>query len=487
MSLVRNQDVFYELGVRHVLKGAGTIMILDEKESGIPFDLTTYRVIKFSSDVSGIGYLSNELRSFISEFEAGEVKSRDNLVHDILPELPMNVLATAQGSEEAQLRTEIQKLQRQVQGYVDRYGLLRSDAVTESPVELTRRALEEAQKGNLPSILVEEAVKSAKEGEYKSFLETVVRILEIKTTRPSLGALMRLMSAAETLDLNSVTEAILDHASSLYPTQREFRLIRLGRFSNSDDPGRREMAREELKKDLGIKMDGDDVELERPLARSDFAAFSVMLDTYIHDGLHEQSFRLVSKLYELYPNKSIVLRNMGRVLQERGDEPAALEQYIAAVNAPDADDTASVWLGNELHNRERHVDAIEAYSQACLRDPDDAANFAHLAEEISWAIVGEVSDLENHFRKLPDALNNHETFAYAIQAAIACGQLKAETAERLRTACNRMETDLEAIIAEVQDDSKMAIRSTRIEFAQKIRSQVLSSNDTKDKTEPEER
>lgn len=471
-----NANVFYELGVRHVLRGTGTIMILDERETSIPFDVTTYRVIKFRSDMEGIGILSTELKVFVSQFEAGTVNSRDNLVHDLLPGLPVNALATAEGSQEGALRGEIQSLRKQLQAYAKRFGELEESDLKEDPTSVLHQALLEAEEGNLPSLLVDRAEKFADAGEHKEFLETIVRIIELKTSRPSPKAFMRLMAAAQGLDLTTVLEALLDKAHSLYPTNREVRLIRLSTFAHSEDPRRRQTAREELTKYLGLTIGKDTVKLGRTLSRTDFRTFGVMLDAYHRDNLHDDAFRLAAKLTEEYSGKAVLLRNLGRAYEKIGNDTEALRYFVEAAIAPDADDTAGVWLGNELHNRERHVDAAEAYTLACVRDPNDGGNFAHLAEEVSWAIMEGESGTQLARRQLPARLRNAEEVAAVVTAAIGCGQMPGDTVERLRSACKRVGLDFEEIVVNVQQsgDPSLVSRRARIDLAQRAREDLKS-------------
>nr|MDT0665238.1 hypothetical protein [Micromonospora sp. DSM 115978] len=119
-----NPNVFYELGVRHSLCGYGTIMILDEaQEDAVPFDLGDYRVLKFSSDMFGLGRLRQGLDDFIkgiTENEAGS--TRDNPVHAFLPSLPVNALTASTGSEQGRLRQQLVEVTRDLEMYRRRYG-----------------------------------------------------------------------------------------------------------------------------------------------------------------------------------------------------------------------------------------------------------------------------------------------------------------------------------------------------------------------------
>jgi len=79
----KNPNVFYELGVRHVLFKCGTIQILEEGES-LPFDIANYKVIYYSSELDGPERFKKELEIRIKAFERMNKERPDNPVHDIL-------------------------------------------------------------------------------------------------------------------------------------------------------------------------------------------------------------------------------------------------------------------------------------------------------------------------------------------------------------------------------------------------------------------
>src|ERR1035437_2086613 len=61
-----NPNVFYELGVRHSLRGKGTVLIVDEvRTPDVPFDLGAYRVIKFRAELTGLAKLRAALDSYL--------------------------------------------------------------------------------------------------------------------------------------------------------------------------------------------------------------------------------------------------------------------------------------------------------------------------------------------------------------------------------------------------------------------------------------
>ena len=62
-----NPNVFYELGIAHSFKDAQNILLLKQKESKIPFDLTHLTYIEYTSD--NLRFLTATIKNFIRENE----------------------------------------------------------------------------------------------------------------------------------------------------------------------------------------------------------------------------------------------------------------------------------------------------------------------------------------------------------------------------------------------------------------------------------
>jgi len=58
----KNPNVFYELGIAHMLKRKQTIMITHEEFEGIPFDISHFRIIKYEDTISGKTKYEAQLR-----------------------------------------------------------------------------------------------------------------------------------------------------------------------------------------------------------------------------------------------------------------------------------------------------------------------------------------------------------------------------------------------------------------------------------------
>lgn len=473
-----NPNVFYELGVRHTLRGSGTIMIMDETSTEIPFDISTYRVIKFRSDVAGIGKLRQHLESYIETITSNSQDFRDNPVHDWLPSLPMDLVESSNGSVEENLKIQLASLKSDLSEYKKKYGNVEAHESLEAPSTIIRQAIREAEEGALPALLVDEAILSAQEKNVPKFLELSLRAIELKSSRLSIRQVVNLMSAAESLDLASVKEALLDHAQALFPTRPEIRLMQLQTFAHSEDPARREHARREFASDLGMSEESDGtISFAKRLSELDIKSLSIMLDAYHRDSLNEMALKIGTAANESHPNNSILLRNLGRAHEKLGHEQLSLDLYTAAVFAPDSDDTAAVWLGSELHNRSRHVDAAEAYTLGCLRDPDDADIFIHLLDELSWCKRELESGIINSNRSLSKDLDLDSWIRGCIAAALSCGNISGEDAERFKSAAQRAEVSIDEIVETLRHEPNdlPTTRLQRTNFVKVMRREIGSS------------
>jgi tetratricopeptide (TPR) repeat protein len=431
-----NPNVFYELGVRHSLRGQGTIMfMMEEPNSVIPFDIGHYRVISYRNDISGLGKLRRALEAFVDGSNEADDATRDNPVHDSLPSLPVNAFKAAQGSAEGALREELAKHQRRVREYEKKYGPIDGSGGSSgtSPIDVIASALSEARAGSLVSDLMAQADDALKRRDARAFLEVVARVVQKQTSRPSVDQIVQLVGGAKNLGLEDVAGALLTHAREYYPKERKLRMIQLELFAHSGDPANRERARQELMAEIGVAVSGEGVRVPERMAREHAAELGIMLDTFHRDGMDAQALEILEAVAQKFPDNCIIVRNYGRALERVGRDAEALEWHRKALWCPDVDDTAGNWLGNELHNRQRHVDAVEAYLHECMCDPDDAKGFSNVADEIAFALNAQMAQaLGVQKRSLPDGVGI-ATINEAVRAALLCPMIGSDDLDR----CNR--------------------------------------------------
>lgn len=63
-----NPNVFYELGIRHAIK-TGTILIREQVDFSIPFDISHLRHIEYTQEPSGMEKLSDQLKRMFEFYE----------------------------------------------------------------------------------------------------------------------------------------------------------------------------------------------------------------------------------------------------------------------------------------------------------------------------------------------------------------------------------------------------------------------------------
>jgi tetratricopeptide (TPR) repeat protein len=468
-----NPNVFYELGVRHALRGRGTLMIVDtSRTESIPFDLGAYRVIQFKGELTGIGRLAQELEAFLNESNTeASAQERDNPVHDWLPTLPSNAVDSAKGSVEGELRDQLKRATETVRQYERTYGKVTSQNTGDvSPLSVVMNLLDEAEEGNLPADLMKQASMSAKAFDVKSFLAAVKRIIE-KKARLTDAQFRVLAGDAGQLDLPDVVAAVLDHAAQMYPLSKELRRARLALLSSSNDAGVRERTRKDLLKECGITIgDTGAVVVGEQFNNESAILVGVALDEYLRDDMNEQALAITTAMVGRLPDLTVVVRNHARSLEACGQLDESLDWYRRATWCGDATDISAVWLGNELHNRHRHIDALEAYLRACLLDPEDATNFAHVADELTYAFSDELSirsGKEN--RVMPDDVTS-TAIERAFIASLSCRLIGKSDMDRLASVARRAELD------EVQLAGMPRVgRRERVAFAKELYARFQTS------------
>jgi tetratricopeptide (TPR) repeat protein len=460
-----NPNVFYELGVRHALRGVGTVMILDEKRTPeIPFDLSAYRVIKFTGDLAGIDALIQALTQFLADDVTDESSRRDNPVHDWFPMLPVNVLENSAQSSTAPLRKTIKQLQDRLSSYEKAYGTdLPGTKSTATPLTAVLAALEDAEQGNLPASLMDASRKAFEERDVVGLLQKIRVVLERNIRLPP-TMFLALAGWARVLDMDDVVKAIFDQALQFYPSDSNLKQNYLVSLAHSDAPADRERARQEIAGELSVDISKDSFTgVSTDGLRDDLDLITMLLDSYQRDKMHAEELKLTEKLQGVLPDSTQVLRNYARALTNSQRAQEAMQRHRESLFCPDVDDTSAVWLGNELHNRRRHREACEAYAFACVLDPNDAQVFAHLAEELTIAIDRQLRPLakKTRFVPLPETIEP-ESVVELVHCSTSCQNVDAEAADRLRRALERLD------LRPPTDGDTPLTRAERIQCAERM-------------------
>ena len=411
-----NANVFYELGIRHALRGQGTIMIVDVALSEVPFDLKPYRVIEFTSDLRGVEKLRHALVRFVKTIE-GELPdtSKDNPVHDFLPSLPRDIYAHVEGSVEGEMRAEIMRLK----DFIRRRGIDIDLQAGQDPHEVISQVLSQAERGQLPVDLVKRARELARLEQRTEFLGILAQLTSGPPSSISANAWKALAREAKGLDLpEEVRLSLLELALELRPRERATRSALLEELAHSENPVHRERARSELLELLGITLSASgDVVIPKAIVRRDRQTVGIMLDAYHRDGLNDEAVAITKTLVSAYPDDTNIIRNHARALQ-RVDAPR--EEYLSfyrdSITAPNVNAISTAWFGDALFNAGQLVDAIEAYLLGCILDPDAEYSFISAADCIARVLRLRERSLPFGERDLP-----HEITIESVSQLLSCG------------------------------------------------------------------
>lgn len=128
-----NPNVFYELGIRHVLSKCGTVLIINKGET-IPFDNASHRVIQYTNELADLDEIHSQIVSAIANRESN-IENSDNIVHDTFPQIPTDVISSLiqdpQNNKIKELQQDISKLtqeNKQLKSTLASHGILKKDA-----------------------------------------------------------------------------------------------------------------------------------------------------------------------------------------------------------------------------------------------------------------------------------------------------------------------------------------------------------------------
>jgi tetratricopeptide (TPR) repeat protein len=444
-----NPNVFYELGVRHALRGLGTIMIVNRSRTPrIPFDLANYRVIEF--DDSSFAIMQRKLREYIEQFEQQSPESdRDNPVHATFQILPSNVIAAMDGTLAGDLQLQLSQVRETLRRYRENFGELPGES-TLTPLEIANQAAVAANAGKLPDLIMDEARHAAESLDLRRFVTAVQSALNLTVIPLSADQFYDLAVLSQRFDLANLTTAIYEEARRYYPSNLRLLRARLSFNSRSTDLAIRHQAQQDLIDYLHIVIQGDTVVVPDAIEAIDGSLVGILLDSYNGEGNRDRALQIIEAYYYKFPDRTVFARNYGRQLQYLGRNDEALKYYQQALWCSDVNDTTAIWLGSEFYNRQRYVDSAETYCLACILDRTDANGFANTADAITQAITSEqranILGLTYPSRRLPPEINAH-TVATLLLAAVSCELLTQENLDLCNTVGSRVGLDIQQIAA----------------------------------------
>lgn len=431
-----NPNVYYELGVRHALRGRGTLMVLDmARTPDIPFDLAAYRVIQFSSTMEGLTKLRRDLRAFVKGMQDTHPHA-DNPVHDWLPALPLDLLASSQGSTEGKLREDLAHAEAKLRQFEERFGQIFPSENTDTAFQRAiAAAAQELASGAMPAELMRRAADARLKRDVGAFLRVLEQAATTTPGRISADQWNNLARYAENLGLEPIVGPIYEQARRIFPEDASLRNSQLTSFAHSKDRDLRARARDEFMREFGIRIDEDGAHINQLPAEPSWK-FGVMLDAFHRDKMHSEALQIASAFLQAFPDRTIPVRNYARALDNADRAAESLKYYELSVECLDVDDGSWSWFGSELFNRKWYVRAAMAYCRAAILDPGDATYYARTAQCLSWALLSKMQGRQSA-DDAPMSLSPQIVEEF-VHAAVSCDAIDQNDIEMAENAAHRV-------------------------------------------------
>ncbi|MBR6790971.1 MAG: tetratricopeptide repeat protein [Oscillospiraceae bacterium] len=321
-----NANVFYELGIRHVMAKSRTVLIC-HKDYPIPFDTAAYQVVPYTDDA----YSSHEVHQRIVEAIRMREQSEavpDNSVHDFFPELPVSLKEMLDRDEDAEQK-RIRELTIQNGKLKERLraaGLREEDSLHLTTRELFAKARKGIPyAGKSAMVRLRELAEDGKVDQFVDFLEEAVEAGHLVETE-----YISISQMCGAMDLPTVRQALLEVALERFPRNERLRMHLVDLYA--DGYATRGRALELVNEDVGIRVDENgqyiiDPEAARRLSADRLAS---MYNTYITCGKTEEIITISKQLLDAEcPLTVMIYRNMGSAYLNMGRRREAREKYEA--------------------------------------------------------------------------------------------------------------------------------------------------------------
>lgn len=475
-----NPNVFYELGVRHALRRAGTILLIDKKRSpSIPFDLSAYRVIQYEGSVSGIASLMDQLKEAVVAVASKGEEVGDSPVHDWYPELPSNLIEHGRKSVEPELAAEIVRLRTQVETLRERLASS-VDSPSTSPsgphssVARKISALRQARtNGEISLVAAQKAEAAISGGDFELFLDATEEFLRAKDD-PVRVMFLRFHGWARAFGQDSLGLLILEEGLRRFADDPKYvRDVHL-RMAQSRQSDVRARAKDWFAGQIGVDLETGEFRKGADLSGKHAILVGHLLEILHAEEQDELGLRILEAMKgRATSNATRISRDYARQLDWLDRNSEALEAYKVAI-ANSGDQESLRWFGNFLHNNGLHVEAMELFALETYYDLDDPSGPLNFANDLSFHLFDYFAlkreGIVREPSQLPESIGEEEIARGVAFALCSVDTLGFEEKERLGNLTRRMGDDFDHRVSELAEDGKAA----RIAWIKRVYSALAS-------------
>ncbi|MBL8131762.1 MAG: hypothetical protein JNL42_07880 [Anaerolineae bacterium] len=375
-----NPNVFWELGVRHVLAKSGTVTIIDENHN-IPFDLGQYRTIKYST--SNLGSISEVVLQIADAIRKrlADVNRSDNAVHDVVPSLPVRFAPSEAGSEIAQLKDRVNLLTKEnekLSAQLSEIDPNRTLAVGDiDPLAMIEEANQIHQQTGQNLLLRLAAAKEAGEEAFINELRVAV-----KNAYLGVGDFLQIREMCKGMGLEHHQRAVLEIASNRFPHDDHLRLALIDSYDDANSFNLQERGRLMIEDYLGIVHAEGRIKVGNKRHATP-EAIRLLYNFYLRLNQYDWVVAVSDALEEMNGPSSLLSRNKAFALGRSGNEKEAKGEFERAIMLDPTDDTAYMMYGDYVDDMGRYEEAYELFEKAYLSDIADGSRLLALANHIT--------------------------------------------------------------------------------------------------------
>jgi hypothetical protein len=371
-----NANVFFELGIRHVLRKSGTVHVVD-RESDIPFDVKQYRVVEYSTELADIPRATADIAEAIRRREEHSTRS-DNPVHDALVGLPAdyrNIGEQAQLQEIERLRASLSEATRERESLANRLAELDpTGSLARQPSEYdVDEMLDHAEQvmKSTGEYMMLRLKQITNEGGREAFVRELRSV--VKSPYLSTNDFMGLAQMCRSLGLTDHRRVVLEIGHQRYPSTTEIFLGLVDAYDDLPAPAMQERGRLMLEEYLQITRDTPSAppvlanEGGLPLSDSGAldGALGLLFNFYFRRNRPDWVESTCESLKRAGYSASVVGRNLARALGELGSEQA--EAAFMEALAQHDDSTTHQFFSSYLNRQGRIREAYEQSELSVIR------------------------------------------------------------------------------------------------------------------------
>jgi hypothetical protein len=388
-----NANVFFELGIRHVLRKSGTVHVVDRNER-IPFDVQQYRVVEYSIHLADIPDVTQDIAEAIRRREDNSTRS-DNPVHDTLTGLPADFRSVgeeAQLQEIEQLRLSLMEASRERESLANRLAELDpAGSLTKQPSEHDVDSMldhaEEVMKSTGEYVMLR-LRESTNEGGREAFVRELRSV--VKSPYLSRNDFMGLAQMCRSLSLTDHRRVVLEIAHQRFPNTSEVFLGLIDAYDDSPAPAMQERGRLMLEEYLHIEREGQSgsprLSSGTGLPISDResldSAVGLLANFYFRSNRPDWVKSICESLKEAGHNAAVIDRNLARALGELGSDEAD-NAFNEAIDRH-GDSQTHTFFSSYLNKQGRQREAYEQSELAVIHATNTVrpASLYNLAADI---------------------------------------------------------------------------------------------------------